>query len=111
MVGTESPNVDTIFILEVKSKDQPCLAAPEELFVEPGNQVKFKNTLAQSNAKIKFTDQGLFGQPELDLNPNEEITLTVHEVDVAAYPFDLYCNGIDAYPDKVARPRIIVYKR
>ena len=100
---------NVIYIVKLLGRKATCVAAPEEVLVGIDDQLTFKN-LTDNEVRIVFGSASPFNQPDLLLPPEQTAVLLVGNVDLAAYPFDLFCAGQDAYPNKVARPRIIVYK-
>jgi hypothetical protein len=109
-VASGTTGAYAIYILKaVDLGTRHCIVSPEELAVAIGDQVMFKNLL-DVDVRIAFATPGLFGVPSIIMNPAESQLLTVQNIEFAAYAYDVFCGGEDAFPDKASRPRIVVYK-
>jgi hypothetical protein len=88
--------------------DKPCQVTPDSVTAVEGDQVKFTNNCS-CEVRFEFA-AGLFEEDGLVLSPGSNDTLTVQSINENTYPYDVFCDGDDMYPDKAARPRIVVYK-
>ena len=107
--GMGNAKTETNGVITIDVYDQECTVAPMELIAGVGDPVSFEN-LSQGRAIVFFPSSDIFGQHTYEIDTGGKISVTVGSVEPGSYPFTVFCEHVEGFSDKAARPRIIVLR-
>ncbi len=97
-------------VVTIDISDQECTLAPIDLQVNIGDSVIFQN-LTKGRVIVFFPNGDLFGQNTCEIDPDKKSSVTVGNVAFDSYPYTVYCDCVDRFSNRAARPRIIVFRK